>query len=355
MSRLQEIDKRMNAINSMLENEHRRKGVTVEELKEQARELETEKRNLKGDNKMTKNYDARDYVPENTAVSQTEGQTEYRNFLETREAVQGLKTTDGFVPVPQEEIDQIKKLKDEQFQLKELVSVREVSRGDGTLPVVRAVAEPMVKVAELEKNPYLAVTPFTEVAFSVDTFRTQVPFSVELLEDSSIDVQQEIREYFTKLSVSTENNEILDLILNGDGVQTFETETANNADDIKSIINLSIAPNYEPTVVMNQTSFDTVSKWKDENGRYLTHELQDSQAKTFLGFDIIVVPNKLLEGSKVIVGDFEEAITLFDRSRYEVSFEMFENFGQALMLAIRFDVSIVDVDALVMIDLEEGV
>lgn len=345
MNRLEQINARLEEIRTMLDDDGKRGKASFKEIETEVRELNAEKSLLNERGQLG------NYTP-NVNLDDPAAESEYRSFLETREAADGLKTKDGFVPVPTEEIQQIKKLKEAEFQLKNLVNVRPVSTGKGTLPIVRTSVEPMATVKELEKNPHLAVTPYTSVPFEIETYRTSVAVSNELLEDSEVDVSKEVREYFTKLSVATENNEILDTILNGDGEQVFETIPAKDDDDIKSIINLNVAPNYSPTIVMNQTSYDNVSKWKDNNGRYLMHELADSQAKTLLGFNVIVAPNKLLEGNKIIVGDFKEAVTLFDRSKYEVSFDQFEHFGLGLMLAIRFGVEIVDTDALVIIDLD---
>lgn len=346
MNRLEQIKSRLNEIREMVDNDEKRGDKTFSELEKEVDELQAEKRMLE----RSGYRELGDYTPQGVITSQD--QDEYRNYLITRELPSGITKQNGFVPVPTEEVQEIKKLKDSILQLKNLVNVRPVTHGEGTIPIVRPNPEPMAKVAELEKNPQLAVTPYSLVNYKIDTYRTSAPVSNELLEDADVDVQKEVREFFAKLSTATENNQILDVILNGDGEQTFQTLTATDSDSVKSVINLNVAPNYEPTIVMNQTSYDTVSKWKDKNGRYLTHELPDSQAKTFLGFDVVVVPNKLLEGNKMIVGDFEEAITFFDRSRYEVAYDMFENFGLGLMLAIRFDVQVVDTDALVVIDLD---
>lgn len=345
MNRLEQIQNRLEELRTMLNDDNKRGKTSFKKIEEEVRELNAERSLLK------RQAELGNYSP-GMDLNDSISSSEYRSFLETREAAEGLKTKDGFVPVPTDEIQEIKKLKEAEFQLKSLVNIRTVSTGKGTLPIVRTSVEPMATVKELEKNPHLAVTPYTQVPFEIDTYRTSVPISNELLEDAEVDVSKEVREYFTKLSVATENAQILDTVLHGDGERIFETIPAKDDDDIKSIINLNVAPNYSPTIVMNQTSYDTVSKWKDNNGRYLMHELADSQAKTLLGFNVIVAPNKLLEGNKIIVGDFKEAVTFFDRSKYEVAYEMFEHFGLGLMLAIRFGVEIVDTDALVIIDLD---
>jgi len=282
---------------------------------------------------------------------------EFMDYLETRE-IDGsaLKTDSGFVVVPKEIGTNIKKLKDAQFNLEKYVNVRKVENGSGTLPIVRQHAAPMVTVKELEENPYLTVTGYSTVDYEVKTYRTMTSLSNELIDDSPLDVLAEVQEYFAKVLTATTNSEIINVIANGDGVRTFNKKEANSLDDIKSILNLEISPDYmNPLFIMNQSAYDEVSKLKDNNGRYMLQpDLQQDQGERLLGTPIVVVPNRLLasdgDNHKLLVGDVKEAITLFDRSEYSVAYDQFMNYGKGLVLATRFDTAIVDEDAMVVID-----
>ena len=46
--------------------------------------------------------------------------------------------------------------------------------------------------------------------------------------------------------------------------------------------------------------------------------------------------------STIIIGNLKDAITLFDRSQYQAAWTDYMHFGEALMVAVRQDVRLLD-------------
>lgn len=274
-----------------------------------------------------------------------------------------LKTDSGFVVIPEEIVTDILKIKEAEFNLDQYVDVKKVSNGTGKYPVVRQSAVAALPIVEeLAENPELAVKPFFELAYDIKTHRGYFRISREAIEDSKINVLQELKLWLARTIAATRNAAIINLLKNGgpgeDGEQTkLLNETVTSIDDIKDVINLNIQPNYEHNVaIVSQSAYASLDKLKDKLGNYLIQpDIKEASTKRLLGAKVVVLPDEMLgeDGANtVLVGNLKDAVVLFDRSQYQAQWTDYMHFGECLMVAVRQDARILDKKAAVVLNLD---
>lgn len=289
----------------------------------------------------------------------------FQNYLETRE-IEGdsLVKDDGFVVIPEDIITQILVLKEKEFNLDQYVTVKSVANGSGKFPVVRqSQVAALPEVSELDENPALAVKPFYMLGYEIKTYRGYFRVSKEAIVDAAVNVLAELMTWMARSIAATRNAAIVKAIKEGtpgqDGATvTFETVEATGMDGIKDVINLNLTPNYEHNVaIVSNTAFATLDKMKDKNGNYLLQaDIKEPTTKRLLGATVIPLPDEMLgeDGANtIIVGNLKDGIVLFDRSRYQAGWTDYMHFGEALMVAVRQDVRILDEKSVIVIDFEE--
>lgn len=297
---------------------------------------------------------------------------DFSNYLEKRDDIKGgsLKTDSGFVLIPEEIVTDILKLKEVEFNLDKYVTVKKVNNGSGKYPVVRqSEVAALPEVEELAENPELAVKPFFELAYDIKTRRGYFRISREAIEDSQIDVLQELKLWLARTIAATRNKAILDVITNGStGSKTsgFEKEgaklvvkKAKSLDDLKDAVNLNVKPNYEHNVaIVSQSLFAMLDKLKDKQGNYLIQpDVKEPTQKRLLGAKVEILPDELLGKAgqmKMIIGNLKDAIVLFDRSQYQAGWTDYMHFGECLMVAVRQDCRILDYKAAIVVDFDKS-
>ncbi|WP_340293614.1 phage major capsid protein [Staphylococcus coagulans] len=315
----------------------------------------------------SQNFNAFDLgvIPETKVTSQEV--RDFTAYLESRDQdIKGgsLKTDSGFVVIPEEIVTDILKLKEVEFNLDKYVTIKKVNNGSGKYPVVRqSEVAALPEVEELAENPELAVKPFFELAYDIKTRRGYFRISREAIEDSKINVLQELKLWLARTIAATRNKAIIDVIQKGGpgekGGQTkLETIPATGIDGLKDAVNLHIKPNYEHNVaIVSQTMFAKLDKMKDKNGNYLIQpDVKEKSQQRLLGAKIEILPDEMLGdkgNEKLIFGNLKDALVLFDRSQYQASWTDYMHFGECLMVAVRQDVRILDYKAAIVIDYKD--
>ncbi|PCF54158.1 capsid protein [Staphylococcus delphini] len=292
---------------------------------------------------------------------------DFKAYLESRDDIKGgsLKTDSGFVVIPEEIVTDILKLKEVEFNLDKYVTVKKVTNGSGKYPVVRqSEVAALPEVEELAENPELAVKPFFELAYDIKTRRGYFRISREAIEDSQINVLQELKLWLARTIAATRNKAIIDVVQNGGPGEKGETTKlqsveANGIDGLKDAVNLNIKPNYEHNVaIVSQTMFAKLDKLKDKNGNYLIQpDVKEASQQRLLGAKVEILPDETLGekgNEKLIFGNLKDALVLFDRSQYQASWTDYMHFGECLMVAVRQDVRILDYKAAIVIDYKES-
>ncbi len=376
MDRLKEINTRLAEIREMLEDDEKRGDTTFKDLEKEVRELNDEKEEIEArqrvfdstnvpGNEEGEERGLGDYTPR-TVIEPTDEQREaFESYLETRE-IEGdsLVKDDGFVVIPEQIITDILKLKEKEFNLDQYVTVKSVGNGSGKYPVVRqSEVAALPEVAELDENPALGVKPFYQLAYDIKTYRGYFRVSREAIEDAAVNVLAELMTWMARSIASTRNKAIINAIKNGTpgkvgnepGTLKFEQKNAKGIDGIKDVINLNLKPNYEHNVaIVSQTAFATLDKLKDKQGNYLLQpDVKEPTTKRLLGAKVEVLPDEMIgedSANTIIVGNLKDGIVLFDRSRYQAGWTDYMHFGEALMVAVRQDVRILDEKAVIVID-----
>lgn len=258
-------------------------------------------------------------------------------------SVTGFKTTDGEVLIPEEILQAYKKPID-QVDLKQYVKTVKVNSKTGSMPVIKRAEGTMNTVEELAANPELAKPTFTEVKYSVKTYRGYVPVSQEIIDDADYDVTGLIAEAINDQTLNTTNKAIATV------VKELPPKLVTGVDGLKDLINKDIKKAYNVKLFVSASLYAALDKLKDKNGRYL---LQDSitaaSGKTLLGKEVVVLDDVVIGTSdgdmKGFVGDLAAAVAYFDRVQTTVRWTDNEIYGQLLSGVTRFDVQKVDTDA----------
>lgn len=289
----------------------------------------------------------------------------FEGYLESRADIPGgsLTTESGFVVIPEEIVNDILKLKEQEYNLDKFVTVKSVKNGSGKYPVVRqSQVAALPAVEELAANPELAVKPFFQLAYDIVTHRGYFLISREAIEDSQINVLAELKVWMARTIAATRNQAIIDVLKNGgpgeDGpTTTIPAQTVSSVDEIKNAINLNILPNYEHNVaIVSKSAWAKLDTLKDEQGNYLIQpDIKDASVKRFLGARVEVLPDEMLgaDGANtIIIGNLKDAIVLFNRSQYQAGWTDYMHFGEALMVAVRQDVRLLDHKAAIVLTLD---
>ncbi|EGQ4043505.1 phage major capsid protein [Staphylococcus pseudintermedius] len=304
-------------------------------------------------------------MPETKVTSQEV--RDFKAYLESRDDIKGgsLKTESGFVVIPEEIVTDILKLKEVEYNLDKYVTIKKVSNGSGKYPVVRqSEVAALPEVEELAENPELAVKPFFELAYDIKTRRGYFRISREAIEDSQINVLQELKLWLARTIAATRNKAIIDVVQNGGpgekgGTTKLQEINAQGVDGLKDAVNLNVAPNYAHNVaIVSQTMFAKLDKLKDKNGNYLIQpDIKEASQKRLLGAKVEILPDEMLgtKGNETLIfGNLKDALVLFDRSQYQASWTDYMHFGECLMVAVRQDVRILDYKAAIVIDYKES-
>ncbi|KNE19044.1 phage major capsid protein [Virgibacillus pantothenticus] len=377
MNRLEEINKRLEEIRGMLEDDEKRGDTKFSDLEKEVRELKEEKVEIEAKQRM---LDDEEEKEDRTLIEQAhqggeeirtiqpndEQREAFQKYLETREIDGGaLKTDSGFVVIPEQVVTEIMKLKEMEFNLDQYVTVKSVGYGSGKYPVIRqSEVAALPEVAELEENPKLAVKPFYNLGYDIKTYRGYFLVSREAIEDAAVNVLAELMTWMARTIASTRNAAIVKAIKEGtpgEEGKTLKLQTiqASGIDGIKDAVNLNLKPNYEHNVaIVSQTAFAELDKMKDNEGNYLLQkDVKEPTQKRLLGAQVVVLPDEMLgekPGKTIIIGNLKDAIVLFDRSQYQAAWINYMQYGEALMVAVRQDVRILDEKSAIVIDFGGG-
>lgn len=246
-----------------------------------------------------------------------------RHGFYTNTMTEGTKADGGYT-VPEDIKTKINQYKKAMFSLENLVDVEKVSTSTGRRTYQkRAQVEGFKAVLEAGKIQPSATPQFEILEYAIKKYAGYMPVTNELLADSDANITSALTKWFAEQDVATRNAQILTAI----GTKA-ETDL-KNLDGIKKAINVTLGSAFagSVTIVTNDDGLQYLDTLVDKNGRYLlTPSLQDPAKKVLAvgasTIPIVVVPNSVMatKTNKVpfIVGDFKEAIKLFDRDKLSI-------------------------------------
>ncbi|MCD2137175.1 phage major capsid protein [Salinicoccus halitifaciens] len=326
--------------------EEKSEEVSAEEVKEERTESEEsdedsndgteeaqENIEIEGERKMT------EVIEEVVLDNKEEVRSNFQNFIMNNE-VRDLTTESGAVVIPEYIGTEVKDMTDEVVSLDKYVTIEPVSTPAGTKPVYKGDSAPILQTTqELQDNPKLGVQPLDEIDYKVATYRGYIPVSREAIEDG-IGAEKLVKDILSEAVVNTRNAHILE-IANG-----FEAVEADSLDKLKDIINVDLKPKFKKHMIMSQSVYNTIDKMKDGNGQYLLqNSISAASGKQLFGMEVVIFEDDLIGQDTMYVGNFAEAVVLFDRSQYQAQWTNYMQYGECLMVAIRHQVKELNADA----------
>lgn len=246
-----------------------------------------------------------------------------RHGFYTNTMTEGTKADGGYT-VPEDIKTKINQYKKAMFSLESLVDVEKVSTSTGRRTYQkRAQVEGFKAVLEAGKIQPSATPQFEILEYAIKKYAGYMPVTNELLADSDANIANALVKWFAEQDIATRNAQILTAI-----ATKAETDL-KNLDGIKKAVNVTLGSAFigSVTIVTNDDGLQYLDTLVDKNGRYLlTPSLQDPAKKVLAvgasTIPIVVVPNSILttKTNKVpfVIGDFKEAIKLFDRDKLSI-------------------------------------
>lgn len=280
---------------------------------------------------------------------------DFENYIRTEGTEKrSLDTTSGSVLVPVDVSTDVLELKDGLVDLSAYVTKQAVGTGQGKFPVAKrakailATKEELAEIAEID-DPL-----FIDVEYKCATRIGQIAFSNELIEDAAIDVVAYAKKQMQRMVKNTNNKNILTVLAKNAKV------AAASADDLKKIVNVTLDPELDIQIVVNQDAYQVLDTLKDGNGRYL---LQDSIAfasgKSLFGSEVIVFSNATLptpsgKAGYIWIGDIAESVFMAQRAEITAEWEKFDNYSKGLSVGVRSDYQQIDKEAGAVVDFTQA-
>ena len=246
-----------------------------------------------------------------------------RHGFYTNTMTEGTKADGGYT-VPEDIKTKINQYKKAMFSLENLVDVEKVSTSTGRRTYQkRAQVEGFKAVTEGGKIQPSATPQFEILEYAIKKYAGYMPVTNELLADSDANIANALVKWFAEQDIATRNAQILTAI----GTKA-ETDL-KNLDGIKKAINVTLGSAFAGSVIIvtNDDGLQYLDTLVDKNGRYLLTPSIQNPAKMVLSvgastIPVEVVPNSVLatKTNKVpfAIGDFKEAIKLFDRDKLSI-------------------------------------
>ena len=244
-----------------------------------------------------------------------------------------------------------------QFNLESLIDVEftSVLSGEFTYQTL-SDAQPMRKLSQWDTIPEGETPQFERKSYKIEDYAEIIPLPRTLLQDTDQNLLNVIAKWIAVKTLVTRNAEILAVI----DATYADKKAIVDVDDFKDVLNVELDPAFYPSakIVTNEHGFNFLSKLKDEKGVYILQP-DPTVADRFniLGKEVVRVTSKTLandaEGNAPIyVGDFKEAVRLYDRGVYEVTPTMvggdsFKRNSLDTRIIDRFDVIALDAEAVV--------
>ena len=297
----------------------------------------------------------------------------FYNYLRTGVKVdlmsEGSDINGGYT-VPEDIQTAINKYKEENFSLRQYVTVQPVKTETGarTFQKRKTNRTGMLTVAEAAKIGAGRDVQFERINYSVSKYAGYYPATQELLDDSDVNIKAVITNWIGGEALDTDNRLVLEILARLDKI------AVNGVDDFKKIFNVKIgqALRAGSVIVTNDDGWNYLDTLKDNDGKYLLQPSpKDLTVKKLFGlYEVVVVPNEILESNTTeaghrkvpfYCGNLKEGIVIFDRQACQIKvtdqgsvsdYNAFEEDGILFKATLREDVVKRDTKAIVACELD---
>lgn len=226
----------------------------------------------------------------------------------------------GYI-VPEEIVTKVEKLREVEESLIDLVTVKKVKRPSGREPYKKkGEYTGFTAIGEGEKIPKTSTPKFGELKWEIKKYGGYIPVTNDLLKDSDEDIEAIIIEWLANESRVTRNNNILNII------KAKAQTDLKNLDGIKRAVTVTLGSAYRKNslILTNDDGINYLDTLKDSTGRYLLSQDPKNTGDFVLkcgtvSLKVRTYSNETIQsnGTKVpfFIGDFKEAIKLFDREQ----------------------------------------
>ncbi|MGM0214282.1 phage major capsid protein [Enterococcus sp. AZ109] len=275
----------------------------------------------------------------------------YENYIRSQGEVRdGVTTVNAAAVVPEEVIGEVFDLKRSNYNLAQYATVKTVSNGQGKYPVATNQQAVLATKAELAEIGDIDADMFTQVEYKVETRAGKIALSNEVVEDSAVNIVQEVKDQLAKLVENTDNKHIVDLL------KTFTKKTAATLDDLKQLHNVALDPALNKMVILNQSGYNHLDTLKDSDGRYILQpDVTAPSGKSLFGMPVVLIADLLFANPKagtfpMIMGDIAQSVFVARRNQVTTQWEKFDYYSQGLAVIVRNDYKKIDENAAVYIE-----
>ncbi|MCY7484426.1 phage major capsid protein [Paenibacillus alvei] len=287
---------------------------------------------------------------------------------ELRSMSEGDKGAGGIL-VPDDDSKEIIKLKKSKQSIRNLVGVKDVGTLSGSRPKRRGTDSRMKNYDEKAPIDKMATPQYEEIKYKVHKYGGIFEVTNELLADSAVNISEELRDWFTEISLNTENDEVFygaggENACEGIFVTTkYRTLAAPATIDIKTLRKLKnmVDAAYRKNAkwVMNTAATEVLADMKYADGKsVLVPDPTKSDVFTLFGYPVEVYDeiktDDTSKKTKIAFGDFEVGYYFFDRKGLEAKTtdeggDAFENDTTLTRVLQRFDGKPANEDAIVIL------
>lgn len=274
--------------------------------------------------------------------------------MEVLDAMKEGSDEDGGLTVPADISTTIRTLRRSEDALETIVRTERTTKVKGSrVYEVNADSVPFDTVDEESQFPDVATPVLKKVEYVIKKFGGILKATYELLEDSDENIISYLENWIARKVKATRNALIikkLDEMTDG-----FEIE-ATSVDDLKNIFNVELDPALVAgsKALTNQSGFNWLDKLKDKEGNYILQKDVTNPSKRLLfgTYPVVVMSNKTIKSGAtgkvpIYCGNFEEAITLFDREKLTIGIsteagDLWSKDQTGIKVRERLDCEIVD-------------
>ena len=274
--------------------------------------------------------------------------------MEVLDAMKEGSDEDGGLTVPTDISTTIRTLRRSEDALETIVRTERTTKVKGSrVYEVNADSVPFDTVDEESQFPDVATPVLKKVEYVIKKFGGILKATYELLEDSDENIISYLENWIARKVKATRNALIikkLDEMTDG-----FEIE-ATSVDDLKNIFNVELDPALVAgsKALTNQSGFNWLDKLKDKEGNYILQKDVTNPSKRLLfgTYPVVVMSNQTIKNEAtgkvpIYCGNFEEAITLFDREKLTIGIsteagDLWSKDQTGIKVRERLDCQIVD-------------
>ena len=273
--------------------------------------------------------------------------------------VESISSKGGYL-VPEESFQTLQELKEPYVQLKNEVTVVQVTAPSGKWPQLPPQKLEFMSFAEMTPISESDVT-FAQASYSIEDKGLIIPISNQLIDDADVNIIEVIGNQLAISAVKGENKAILAPLneLAEDSDTTIMATGTTKALTTGLIKELNGVFYDSAKIYTNQSGMAWLSNVEDGNNRPLLQpDVVEAGAFRFRGKPIVMLPDDTLPNlgsgantyAPFFVGDMKSYMTFFERKGLELAMSTelyFARYGTALRAVLRYGVKVMDTRAMI--------